>query len=179
MKSDIKFADEKVLKSLEKLKTSKTEDKKLLAWIERTFEDLEENAFCGTQIPKKLFPKDYVTKYQIDNLWKYNQPNVFKAIQKRSHHWEPRMNYSDETRHTVLTIAYNRSLQNTSTGADHFDHITVPLALTITDVEKYANQQTNYYFSTPSWMKKGTIQAYPHSLKKYGEKIVLVTSNNF
>ena len=74
MKSDIKFADEKVLKSLEKLKTSKTEDKKLLAWIERAFEDLEENAFCGTQILKKLFPKDYVTKYQIDNLWKYYLP---------------------------------------------------------------------------------------------------------
>ena len=80
MKSDIKFADEKVLKSLEKLRTSKTEDKKLLAWIERAFEDLEENAFCGTQIPKKLFPKKYVTEYQIDNLWKYNLPNAWRLL---------------------------------------------------------------------------------------------------
>ncbi|MFT4326297.1 MAG: hypothetical protein ACMXYK_02240 [Candidatus Woesearchaeota archaeon] len=80
MKSDIKFADEKVMKSLEKLKDSKTEDKKLLEWLERAFEDLEKDAFCGTQIPKKLFPKEYVQKYEIDNLWKYNLPNAWRLL---------------------------------------------------------------------------------------------------
>jgi Txe/YoeB family toxin of Txe-Axe toxin-antitoxin module len=80
MKSKITFADEKVLKSLEKLKKSKTEDKKLAEWIERAFEDLEKDAFCGVQIPKKLFPKDYVKKYNIDNLWKYNLPNSWRLI---------------------------------------------------------------------------------------------------
>ena len=80
MKSNIKFADKKVVKSLEKLKNSKTEDKKLLDWLERAFEDLEKDAFCGIQIPKKLFPKEYVQKYDLDNLWKYNLPNAWRLI---------------------------------------------------------------------------------------------------
>jgi Txe/YoeB family toxin of Txe-Axe toxin-antitoxin module len=80
VKSEIMFADEKVKNSLEKLKTSKSEDKKLFEWIERAFEDLEKDAFSGTQIPKKLFPKEYIQKYNIDNLWKYNLPNAWRLI---------------------------------------------------------------------------------------------------
>ncbi len=42
MKSEIKFADEKVLRSFEALKDSKTENQRLYKWICRAFEDLEE-----------------------------------------------------------------------------------------------------------------------------------------
>ncbi len=80
VKSKIVFADEKIQKALEKLKNSKTEDKKLYQWIIRAFEDLEENAFCGIQIPKKLFPKSYTAKHDPDNLWKYNLPNAWRLI---------------------------------------------------------------------------------------------------
>ena len=59
MKSEIIFSNEKVKKSFEYLKNSKTEDKKLHKWIMRAFEDIENNAFCGVQIPKRLIPKDY------------------------------------------------------------------------------------------------------------------------
>ena len=59
MKSKIVFGDKKVKESFEKLKDSKTEDQKLYGWLTRAFEDLEQNAFCGVQIPKKLFPKEY------------------------------------------------------------------------------------------------------------------------
>jgi len=31
-------------------------------------DDLENNAFCGIQIKKKLIPRIYVEKYGIDNL---------------------------------------------------------------------------------------------------------------
>ena len=72
MKSEIKFADEKVQKNFEGLKNSKTEDQRLYKWICRAFEDLEENAFCGIRIQKKLIPKVYTEQYQIDNLWKYD-----------------------------------------------------------------------------------------------------------
>ena len=68
MKSEVIFGDEKVQKSFDKLKNSKTEDKKLYEWIVRALEDLEENAFAGIQIQKKLIPKEYITKYQVDNL---------------------------------------------------------------------------------------------------------------
>jgi Txe/YoeB family toxin of Txe-Axe toxin-antitoxin module len=80
MKSDIKFADEKVQKNFEELKNSKTEDQKLYKWICRAFEDLEENAFSGIQISKKLIPKVYFEKYNIDNLWKYDLPTGWRLI---------------------------------------------------------------------------------------------------
>lgn len=80
MKSNIVFENEKLEKSLEKLKNSKTEDKKLYSFLRRAFNDLEENTFCGIQIPKKLIPKDYLQKHNIDNLWKYNLPNAWRLI---------------------------------------------------------------------------------------------------
>ena len=81
MKSKIVFGDNKVKESFEKLKGSRTEDKKLYGRLTRAFEDLEQNPFCGIQIPKKLFPKEYEKKFgKLDNLWKYNLPNAWRLI---------------------------------------------------------------------------------------------------
>ncbi len=81
MKSKVVFADERVKKAFEKLKNSKTEDKKLREWLERAFGDLEENPFCGIQIPKRLIPKEYHKRFgKLDNLWKYNLPNAWRLI---------------------------------------------------------------------------------------------------
>ena len=80
MKSQIKFAEEKIKKALKKLKTSKTEDKKLFIWINRALDDLEENAFCGRQVQKKLIPRIYIQKYGIDNLWKYDLPSGWRLL---------------------------------------------------------------------------------------------------
>lgn len=80
IKSEINFVDEKVQKNFNELKNSKTEDKKLYKWICRAFKDLEENAFWGIQIPKKLIPKIYLEKYKIDNLWKYDLPGAWRLI---------------------------------------------------------------------------------------------------
>ena len=80
MKSDIKFADEKIQRSFEALKNSRTEDQRLHKWICRAFEDLEENAFCGIRIQKRLIPKIYIEKYRIDNLWKYDLPKGWRLI---------------------------------------------------------------------------------------------------
>ena len=80
MKSDIKFADGKVQKNFEELKNSKTESKNLYKWVCRAFEDLEENAFCGIQISKKLIPEIYFERYDIDNLWKYDLPNAWRLL---------------------------------------------------------------------------------------------------
>jgi Txe/YoeB family toxin of Txe-Axe toxin-antitoxin module len=80
MKSVIKYADEKLKETLNKLKDSKTEDKKLYEWINRALDDLEENAFCGIQIQKRLIPKVYIEKYGINNLWKYDLPKGWRLI---------------------------------------------------------------------------------------------------
>ncbi len=48
--------------------------------ITRAIKDLQENAFCGIQIPKRLIPKDYIQKYEINNLWKYDLPNGWRLL---------------------------------------------------------------------------------------------------
>ena len=68
MISRVIFADEKVKKAFDKLKTSKTEEQKIYKWLNRAFDDLKEDSFCGVQIPKKLIPKAYIKKYKIYNL---------------------------------------------------------------------------------------------------------------
>ncbi|MBC8500577.1 MAG: hypothetical protein ISS25_03410 [Nanoarchaeota archaeon] len=81
MKSQIKFAEKKLKKALTKLKNSKTEEKELYKWINTAMDHIEENAFCGFQIAKRLIPKDYEKKFgRIDNLWKYNLPNAWRLI---------------------------------------------------------------------------------------------------
>ena len=46
----------------------------------RAIGDLKENAFSGIQIPKRLFPKEYVQKYGITNLWKYDLPRGWRLL---------------------------------------------------------------------------------------------------
>jgi len=48
--------------------------------LNRAFDDLVDDPFCGIQIPKKVMPRVYIRKYGIDNLWKYNLPNAWRLI---------------------------------------------------------------------------------------------------
>ena len=80
MKSVVHFAEERLKKAYEKLKESKVEDRILYKWISRAIDDLEINAFCGIQIPKKIIPKVYIDKYKIDNLWKYDLPKGWRLL---------------------------------------------------------------------------------------------------
>ena len=80
MKSEIKFAEARLEKTLQNLKVSKTEEEKLYKWIQRALADLKENAFCGIQLPKRLIPRIYISKYGIDNLWKYDLPKGWRLI---------------------------------------------------------------------------------------------------
>ncbi len=49
-------------------------------FIQRAINDLKKNPMCGTKIPKKLWPKNYIKTYQITNLWKYDLPNAWRLI---------------------------------------------------------------------------------------------------
>jgi len=71
------FIDENAKKEYEK---AKAEDPQLYKFLERATNDLKENHLCGIKIPKKYWPKDYVKKYSIDNLWKYDLPNAWRLI---------------------------------------------------------------------------------------------------
>jgi Txe/YoeB family toxin of Txe-Axe toxin-antitoxin module len=81
MKSIVNFGESKLKEAYEKLKTSTyREDSFLYKWIKRAIDDLRQNAFCGIQIPKHLIPKEYITKYEIDNLWKYDFPQGWRLL---------------------------------------------------------------------------------------------------
>ncbi|MCD6495685.1 MAG: hypothetical protein J7K54_00255 [Candidatus Aenigmarchaeota archaeon] len=71
------FIDRKAREEYEK---AQTENPQLFKFLERATNDLKENPFCGIKIPKKLWPNDYVKKYSIDNLWKYDMPNAWRLI---------------------------------------------------------------------------------------------------
>jgi len=77
LSSKIKFANEKVKEAFENLKSP---EDKLYKWLTRAFKDIEENAFCGIQIPKRLIPKLYLKQYNIKNLWKYNLPGAWRLL---------------------------------------------------------------------------------------------------
>jgi len=46
----------------------------------RAIRDLRENAFSGIQIPKRLIQKEYIKKYEINNLWKYDLPSGWRLF---------------------------------------------------------------------------------------------------
>ena len=75
--SKIQFVDNKIKKAFEQLKST---DNKFYNHLARAFNDIEEHAFCGIQIPKRLMPKAYIKKYNVHNLWKYNLPDAWRLL---------------------------------------------------------------------------------------------------
>lgn len=78
--SKIQFVNEKVKQAFEELAEYDKDEKSLYRYLVNAFKDIEENAFCGIQIPKKLIPKVYLKNYNIRNLWKYNLPNAWRLL---------------------------------------------------------------------------------------------------
>ena len=76
----VAFISKKLKQNFELLREGKFEDKQLYVYIDRAMDDLKENPACGTKIQKKLWPKLYVQKYGITNLWKYDLPNGWRII---------------------------------------------------------------------------------------------------
>ncbi|MBS3126725.1 hypothetical protein J4228_01015 [Candidatus Woesearchaeota archaeon] len=74
--SKVVFVSDELEKDFNALK----EDDPIKKGIMRAIKDLKENAFCGIQIPKRLFPKEYTQKYGINNLWKYDLPNAWRLL---------------------------------------------------------------------------------------------------
>ena len=76
---EIYFADEKVKKDFEKLRTNE-EFRDLYRFICRAMGDIKNRPDCGTAMPKKLIPKKYVKRYGINNLYKYDLPNAWRLL---------------------------------------------------------------------------------------------------
>ncbi len=72
MKAALYFIDEPARQAFSPLASGKTEDKDLSRELKIAFDAIALDAFCGIQVPKRLIPKSYLSKYQLDNLWIYN-----------------------------------------------------------------------------------------------------------
>lgn len=67
MKATIFFADTQVKEAFEALRAStRSEDRELVALLERAFVAISANAFCGTQVPKRQIPKNYLQRHPPD-----------------------------------------------------------------------------------------------------------------
>lgn len=78
--SKIRFVDSKILEAFYKLENGDSSEKELFKIINQAMNNLETNAFCGIQIPKKLIPEDYIKKFGVQNLWKYDLPRGWRLI---------------------------------------------------------------------------------------------------
>lgn len=64
--------DKDFLKLKKRAEKGESEAKQLLLLIEDATRTLEIDRDAGVKVPRKLWPKEYVQKYGITNLWKYN-----------------------------------------------------------------------------------------------------------
>ena len=62
------FVNDKLESNFNSLKEDDPIKKALIKAIKK----LKQNAFAGIQVPKRLIPKEYIKKYKINNLWKYD-----------------------------------------------------------------------------------------------------------
>lgn len=75
-RSRVVFVSEKLERTFESLSPDET----LKKHIAKAIEELKENAFAGIRIPKRLFPHEYIVKYSVTNLWKYDLPDGWRLI---------------------------------------------------------------------------------------------------
>ena len=76
----VTIGEKKIEEEFEVLKEGKFQDKQLYEFIDRAIKDIKNNPSCGIKIPKRLWPKIYIDKYEITNLWKYDLPNGWRLI---------------------------------------------------------------------------------------------------
>ncbi len=74
--SKVKFISD----NLEKSFNSLDDNDPIKKSIKRAIKDLQNNAFFGIQIPKRLIPREYIIKYDVKNLWKYDLPKGWRLL---------------------------------------------------------------------------------------------------
>ncbi len=96
----VTFGSRKLESNFESLKKGKFQDKQLYNFIERAIKDLKKNPANCIKIPRKLWPKIYIQKYGITNLWKYytiktNEVMILSVILEWFNHkeYESRFKY--------------------------------------------------------------------------------------
>ena len=77
--STIRFFDDSIKEAFYKLEKGDNSEKELFRLMNQAIDNIEQNAFCGIQLPKKLIPEMYFKK-NIKNLWKYDLPRGWRLM---------------------------------------------------------------------------------------------------
>jgi Txe/YoeB family toxin of Txe-Axe toxin-antitoxin module len=70
------FINEELSESFNKLK----EEDPLKKGLKKAIKNIQEDAFSGRNVKKELIPKEFIQKYEINNLWIYNLPNSWRMF---------------------------------------------------------------------------------------------------
>ncbi|MFA5247449.1 MAG: type II toxin-antitoxin system RelE/ParE family toxin [Candidatus Micrarchaeia archaeon] len=74
------FADERVRTAFQRLKSGRSEERRLAELIDRAIRELLVNPLAGVVVPRRLWPQEYVRRYHIANLRKYDLPEGWRLI---------------------------------------------------------------------------------------------------
>ncbi len=77
--SNVRFINNNLKEEFNRL-LKRGDTRELYEAINKAIGELEQNAFSGIQIPKRLIPKGYIQNYDISNLWKYNLSSGWRLI---------------------------------------------------------------------------------------------------
>ena len=78
--SIIRFADKTLQEAFYKRAQGDEQEQEMFRLINQAMDNIEKNAFCGIQVPKKQIPKVYEKQYGTTNLWKYDLPRGWRII---------------------------------------------------------------------------------------------------
>ena len=78
--SVVRFVDKNIQDAFYNLEQGDEQEQEMFRLINQAIDNLEKNAFCGIQIPKKQIPKEYTQTYGVMNLWKYDLPRGWRLI---------------------------------------------------------------------------------------------------
>ena len=70
------FIDKSLEESFNKLNEADTIKKSLI----RAINTLQEDAFSGRNVKKKLIPRELIHKYELNNLWIYNLRSGWRLL---------------------------------------------------------------------------------------------------
>ena len=76
----VAFADAAILEAFRQLQAGRFEEKRLADRIAGAIGELKQNPFAGVAVPRRLWPREYVRRFEIDNLRKYDLPDGWRLL---------------------------------------------------------------------------------------------------
>ena len=80
---EIRFSEEfnkDFIKLKNKAEKGNSEAEYLISLISKATIKLSKNKEAGKKIPRKLWPKEYIQKYDLSNLWKFNLDSYWRLL---------------------------------------------------------------------------------------------------